>query len=125
MFRLTKKLICTVVLLASILFIGGCSPKPEKETSSKDVATGITGEWQLTDIRNAVQKTYFIHDMYGRTFATFLPQFDALDMRLTIDKDQAQVTYDYDLNTYLTNYYAIAKKTKTEEEFKKRTTPRY
>lgn len=83
--------------------------KPEKETSSKDVATGITGEWQLTDIRNAVQKTYFIHDMYGRTFATFLPQFDALDMRLTIDKDQAQVTYDYDLNTYLTNYYAIAK----------------
>lgn len=48
--------------------------------------------------------------MYGRTFATFLPQFDALDMRLTIDKDQAQVTYGYDLNTYLTNYYAIAKK---------------
>ena len=104
MIRRYKKLFLAFVALLSVFLLASCSQKQSGSKNAAKTETAkvetIDGEWQLIDIRNAVQKSFLTINMSPSTFGTLLNQFDTLDFRLKIEDGKADASYQFDLNKY-------------------------
>lgn len=123
MIRQTKKLFLCLLSLVVVFVIAGCGQNQASDKNSNNAQqelNTIAGEWQLTDIRNTVQKSFLTINMLPSTFGTLLNQFDTLDFRLKIEDGKADASYQFDLNKYAETRMKTDPGTHPDEkEFKK------